>query len=141
MINEKSKRKSFFIANKTHREILIVVFVAMLVPVALVEIALYLLIFNIAAWQIGIPEAVFSILLPVLKKVNFILFITLPLVMFLLWLWALVVSKRIVGPFDRLQRELDKRIEGVKTGHLQVRKGDALEELIDKFNRLLDKSS
>ena len=141
MKTDKNKRKKLFIANKLHREILIVVFVAMLLPVILVGVVLHSLIFNITAWEIGIPEAVFSVLLPAVKQVNLIVFIALPFLMLLLWLWALVVTKRIVGPFDRLCREVDQRVKGTKTGHIQLRKGDALQELVDGFNRLLDKSA
>ncbi|MEA3328986.1 MAG: hypothetical protein U9Q08_04620 [Candidatus Omnitrophota bacterium] len=141
MKTNENKRKNFFIANKLHKEILIIVFVSMLLPVILVGITLHSLIFNIAAWEIGIPEAVFSVLLPAIKQVNFIVFIALPFVMLLLWFWALMATKRIVGPFDRLCREVDQRVKGTKTGRIQLRKGDALQELVDGFNRLLDKSS
>ena len=65
----------------------------------------------------------------------------LPLLFYLFIVWAYKVSNRLVGPFERILRELDSIIEGKEKRHLHVRKGDELaEELLKRINVLIDKT-
>ena len=119
--------------NKT----LILVFVAAVVPVTIIAICLYYLIFNMLAWQLGIPEAIAYNLVPVARKVNLIILIALPIALFVIWFMALELSHRIAGPLYRLEKELNDRIEGNKSGPIQLREKDELRALADKINKLI----
>ena len=137
---ENNKRKKFIFANKLHRRIMLIVFLSAIVPTIITGGCLYYLIFNITARQIGFPEAIFTILMPALRQVNIILLFVLPISITLIWFWAMVISHRMVGPLDRLTREIDDRITGTKTGRIRVRAKDAMSELSNKINLLLDKT-
>jgi len=134
-----NRRKRFLIANRLHRKIMFIVFIAAIVPVLIMGFALYTLIINITAWQIGFPEAVVSILIPAIRRVNIILLCTLPVAMLLILGWAFLISHNIVGPFERLLRDIDKRISGEITGHIGIRAKDALYDFVEKINRLIDR--
>jgi len=54
--------------------------------------------------------------------------------------WTYYVVNKIVGPHDRIIKELDEVIEGKKTGVLTVRKDDKMfTELLDKINKIIEK--
>lgn len=51
--------------------------------------------------------------------------------------WVYYISNRIVGPHNRIIRELDAMIEGKSKGQLSVRKDDAMfAEIVDRINKL-----
>lgn len=51
--------------------------------------------------------------------------------------WTYYISNRIVGPHNRIIRELDAMIEGKSKGQLSVRKDDAMfAEIVDRINKL-----
>lgn len=51
--------------------------------------------------------------------------------------WTYYISNRIVGPHNRIIRELDAMIEGNHKGQLSVRKDDAMfAEIVDRINKL-----
>ena len=132
-----NKRKGKFIGTSLQSKTLILVFFAALVPAAIVAVCLYYLIFNMLAWQLGIPEAIAYNLVPVARKVNLIILIALPISLFVIWFLALELSHKIAGPLYRLEKELDERINGKKTGPIQLREKDELRALADKINKLI----
>lgn len=101
--------------------------------------ALYYLIYFAVLNQMLIPEAVAVTLLPAMKKVNIILVIALPVLLFLILRAALVYSNRIVGPFYRIERELDRILAGDYSVRLKARDKDEMNAFIDKLNRVLEK--
>ena len=129
-------RKIKFINTSVQNKTLILVFIAAVVPMAIVSICLYYLIFNMLAWQLGIPESIAYNLLPVARKVNIILLVSLPVVLFFIWFAALELSHSIAGPIYRLEKELDDRIKGKKAGPILLREKDELKVLVDKINKL-----
>jgi len=133
---ESCKRKRFF-ANKLHEEIFITVFFATLVPMLLVTILLYYLIFQITAEQFGIPEAIAYNIIPAARQVTLILLITTPVAVVALMYLAHKLTHRLVGPFDRIIRELDDRIINNKKDPIIIRKKDKFVPLVDKINKLL----
>lgn len=137
-MNKNNKRKRAF-ANKLHKEIFWFVFVAALVPAAIVMVLLYYLIFNITAEQMVIPEAIAYNLIPAAKKVIAILLFAAPICIGAILLLAYKLSHRIIGPFDRIVRELGECAEGRKKDHILIRKNDKFKPLVDKINKLLDK--
>jgi methyl-accepting chemotaxis protein len=132
-------RKIKFINTPVQNKTLILVFIAAIVPMAIVSVCLYYLIFNMLAWQLGIPEIIAYNLVPVARKVNIIILLSLPAALFVIWLVALELSHRIAGPVYRLEKELDDRLDGKKTGPIRLRKKDELHILADKINRLIEK--
>ena len=121
------------------KKLLLLIFASAVIPTAIVATALYYLIFNLLAWQIGIPEAIAYNLIPVVKKINLIILVSLPIIFFLIWVIALELSHRVSGPLFRLERELEERIAGKGQGHIRLRPKDELKVLVDKINRLLNR--
>ena len=136
---EKNKRKKKYMGTSFQKKLLLLIFASAVIPTSIVGIALYYLIFNLLAWQIGIPEAIAYNLIPVLRKINLIILISLPVVFLLIWFIALELSHRISGPLFRLERELDERIAGKGQGHIRLRPKDELRVLVDKINKLINK--
>ena len=68
-----------------------------------------------------------------------IILIALPITLFVIWFIALELSHRIAGPLYRLEKELNERIDGKKSGPIQLREKDELKELADKINKLIVK--
>jgi len=134
-----NKRKKKFLGTSFQKKLLLLIFASAIIPTAIVATALYYLIFNLLAWQIGIPEAIAYNLIPVLRKINLIILVSLPIVFFLVWLIALELSHRISGPLFRLERELDERIAGKGHGQIKLRPKDELRAIVDKINKLINK--
>lgn len=138
MNNSKNARKKVF-ANKLHREIFLIVFAAAVIPTIVITAGLYCLIFEVVALQLGIPEAIAYNILPAAQKVLAILSIAVPIVIIIILLFAHKVAHTIVGPFDRIIRELDESLEGKKDGHIVIRKSDKFCPLVERINKLLDR--
>ena len=134
-----NKRKIKFVNSRLQRNLLILVFVSATIPAAIIAVCMYYMIFNMVAWQIGIPEAIAYNVLPVAQRVSTILMISLPVVLFLILLIALEISHKVAGPLVRLERELDDIIEGKKESCINVRKGDEFESLVHRINKLICK--
>jgi len=134
-----NKRKKFF-ANKLHKEIFFVVFFASILPATIVTVLLYYLIFGIVANQLGIPEAIAYNIIPAARKVTTILAVAVPVSILIILISALKISHRIVGPFDRITRELDENLKGKRKGHIILRAKDKFRPLVDRINKLLDKN-
>ena len=64
--------------------------------------------------------------------------ILFPVSMALLLIWVFRGTERIVGPLDRMIRELDERVRGNKRGPILLRPGDRLLPLADKINALIE---
>ena len=133
-----NKRKKGF-ANKLHREIFLLVFLAAFLPAGIVAISLYYLIFGVTAEQFGIPEIIAYNIIPASRKVTAILLLATPVSIFTILILAYKISHKIIGPFDRIIKELNERIEGKRKGHIQIRKTDKFRPLVDRINKLLDK--
>ncbi len=136
---EKNKRKKKFMGTSFQKKLLLLIFASAVIPTSIVAAALYYLIFNLLAWQMCIPEAIAYNLIPVVRKINLIILIALPIVFLLVWLIALELSHRVCGPLFRLEKELDERIAGKGHGHIRLRPKDELRVLVDKINKLINR--
>lgn len=134
----KNKRRAFF-ANKLHKELFLLIFLSILLPSGIITVALYYLIFNIVASQFGIPEAIAYNLIPAANKVVFILLTVAPVSILAILVFAHRVTHKIVGPYERIIRELDECIDGKRKTHLVIRKADRFLPLVNSINKLLDK--
>jgi len=136
------KRRSFrfnlLVNHPLQKKYLLFIIVAMIVPAVIVGSFLYYFIFTLAAEQIGIPEAVYGNLLPVVHKINTMLLIGLVPLFGLLLLWGLILSHRFCGPLYRIERDLDRILEGDHTVHFRVRENDGIKSIIDRLNRVAD---
>ena len=109
------------------------------IPLIILLTALYYLIYYSVFTEMLIPEAIVVTLLPAMKKVNLILLATVPIFLFLILKTALIYSNRIIGPVRRLERELDRVIEGDYSVRLKTRHKDELRAFVNKINMLLEK--
>ena len=108
-------------------------------PLILLLLALYYLIYYSVFNEILIPEALAVTLLPAMKKVNIVAIIAIPFILFVIIKSALIYSNRIIGPIPRLLKELDKAIAGDFSVRVKTRDKDELGTLINKVNTLLEK--
>ena len=138
-MDQTKNRRKYFFANAMHREIFLLVFLATLVPMVFTAVSLFYLIFNITADQVGIPEAIAYSIFPAARRVMTILCFVTPIAVIAVLVFAYKVTHRIVGPFDRVVRELDECISGRRQGPIILRSGDKFQPLIDNINSLLDK--
>jgi nitrogen fixation/metabolism regulation signal transduction histidine kinase len=136
---KKERRRRKFTGTILEKKLLLLFFASSIIPAAVVATALYFLIFNLLGYQVVFPEIIAYSIIPVLKKLNLIIFIGLPLVLAILWLIALEMSHRIAGPLSRLEKELDARISGKESGPIKVREKDEFKSLEEKINKLLNK--
>jgi len=130
------KRKWFF-ANQLHREMFFLVFGAMVIPAALTAAGLFYLIFSVTAEQAGFPETIAYTLIPAAKRVLWILAVATPVAMALVLVFAHRLTHRMVGPFDRIVRELDECLKGTRQGPIKLRPRDKFQPLVDAINKLL----
>lgn len=132
--------RMFFLArNELERHYVRLIALSLILPTLIVGGCLYYVIFDLMAEQLGIPEVVAYHLLPVVEKVNLVLIVSLPLLFLILFSIGLILSRRLVGPIERLEKELGDIIAGGMSKRLELRKDDALKPLIDSINALLDK--
>ena len=132
-------RIRFFRGSKLQFRYLMLVIISMLVPTLIVGSCLYYFIFTIMAEQLGIPEAIAINLIPVLKKINFMLITGLIPLFLLLFLWGLILSHRFSGPLERVEKDLDKILEGDTSIRFKVREKDDIKGIVDKLNKLIER--
>jgi hypothetical protein len=138
-MSQAAQKRRMFFANRMHREMFFLVFWSMLIPAALTAIGLFYLIFSITAEQAGFPETIAYTLIPAAKKVLWILAVTTPAVMAVALFLAHRLTHRIVGPFDRIVREMDQILKGERQGPIVLRPQDKFQPLVDLINRLIAK--
>ncbi len=132
-------RKIFLARNSLERHYVRLIALALILPSLIVGGCLYYVIFNLMAEQLGIPEIIAYHLLPVVKKVNLLLLIALPALFVILISIGMILTRRLVGPIERLEEELSVIAAGDLSKRLEIRKRDVLQPLVEKINMLLDK--
>jgi len=132
------RRRKLF-ANKMHREMFSIVFLAALIPVVIATILLLNLIFYLLTQETGISEAAMFNIIPVAAKVVSSLAIIAPVFIIIILVIAHRVSHRMVGPLDRITRELSECVQGRREGPIVLRKTDKLWPLVTEINILLEK--
>jgi len=133
------RRKKIFANKRIQLKYLMLLIVSMAVPLIFAIGCMYYLIFTIMAEQLGIPESIAYNLFPVVKKVNALLAIGLPPLFLLLIWWGTVLSHRIAGPLQRIEKELNKITHSHDFSHrIHLRKHDDVRPVADAINRLLD---
>ncbi len=133
----RNKRRQFF-ANKFHRQIFFIIVLAALLPTIIVAIALYYLIFGVIAQEVAIPETIAYHIMPAAKRATAIIFTLAPLVIITILTIARRITHSILGPYNRIIREIDENLEG-NTHQIKLRKQDKFSPLVERINRLLIK--
>ena len=134
-----NRRRIKYLGSPIQKKLLFLIFASAVIPATIIAVAMYYVIFNLMAWQMVIPEAIAYNIMPVLRKVNTIIAIAMPLVLLAIWFTALEVSHRIAGPLYRLEKELDSLIAGTSRGPIKLRKHDEFKLLAEKINKMLFK--
>ena len=133
------RRKQYFIKGPLQGRYLRLLVLSMMVPTVIVTGCLYYLMFTLTANQIAFPDAVAQHLFPVLKKINWILFIGLPLIFAVIFAYGVLISHRMAGPIYRLEEDLDKIAAGDFSRRVKFRTKDRMDSLAEKMNRVLEK--
>ncbi len=129
-------RIKWFMRHPIQAKYLLLVLVAMLAPTILLGFCFYTLVFELMARQLVFPEAIYGNLVPVVERVNNLLIIVLPILVFgLLWC-ALVISHRFGGPIERIENDLDRILAGETQHKIRLRKKDDLKGVADRINAL-----
>lgn len=138
MIKNSNLRKRLF-ANAMHKEIFFLVFGAAIIPTVIVAVSLYYFIFYVTAEQIGIPETIAYHIVPAASKVTEMLFLVIPTVIVFILVIAYRISHSIVGPYDRIIREMNESLNGQRKGPISLRKNDRFWPLVCAINDILHK--
>jgi signal transduction histidine kinase len=110
-----------------------------IIPLIILLVAIYYLIYFTVFQEMLIPEAVAVTLLPAMKKVNLVMAVTVPVILISLFRMALIYSNRIIGPIPRLEKELDKALSGDYSVRIKARDNDELKTFVNKINLLLER--
>ncbi len=138
MVNARTRGEMFF-ANTMHRDIFLFVFLICFIFMSVTTLAVHYVIFNIASQQFGVPKAVAYYVFPTAQKITLSLSVILPLLLLFTLYFTSQIAQRIVGPFNRILRELEQNLSGERKGSLVVRKNDRFAPLIEKINALIEK--
>ena len=132
-------RLKYIMRNKLQLKFLALILLSILIPLFIVGGCLYYVMFQIMAEQLGIPESIAANLIPVLNKINLLLLLALPLVLILIFFVAIFLTHRLVGPLDRLERDLVKIASGDYSVRLTLRKDDDLKPMSEIINKIVNK--
>lgn len=132
-------RKFFLVRNRLERRYLRLIALSLILPALIIGSCLYYVIFNLMAEQLGIPEVIAYHLLPVLRKVNLVLMVSLPIVFVALFSIGFALTRNLVGPIERLEAELKEIVAGNLSRKLKLRKKDALRPLVHNINILMER--
>ncbi len=134
-----SKRSIFKVANKYQKKVMMLVFWSSLISIVISSITIYLMTFVIIASEMPDKAFITFNVVPAAGKSAVVLVLLMILWLMLIIAIAQRVSNKLVGPIDRLYRELDEIGKlGIKK-HIHFRKGDDLTELASKINRIVDR--
>jgi len=75
----------------------------------------------------------------VVHKINYILIIGLPVVFVVIMTWAVHLSKRFVGPLERLEEDLMKIDSGDYSVRIHIKDDHDLKPIANVINHLMDK--
>jgi len=132
------RRTRYFIKKHFQIRYILFVFLAMLIPTGICGGALYYLMWQTIAAEIGIPEAIESQIMPALNKVDTALMFILPIVFLGMITLSVYISHKIAGPSYRLENELKEILKGDYSRRIKLRSHDELQEIAELVNKLLD---
>jgi len=129
------KRRGSLLTVKTKLQghLMWLVFCSMAVPTLVLGIVVVMLL--------GYPFDLFAGATPdaTRARVLLTLCVSSPVVLIGLLCWAFFLTNRIVGPVERMIRELDARLDGTASGPISLRPKDQLLPLAEKINLVIAK--
>ena len=132
-------RSRFITGNPFQFKYFALILLSTILPLLVVMGCLYYLVFQIMAEQLAIPESIAYNLIPVVKRINFLLIVGMPPIIILLFIWGAILTHRLIGPLARLEKDLKKISSGAYSARLKIRKDDDLRPLADAINKVIDK--
>ena len=129
----------FIAKNPLQIKFLALILASILLPLLLAVGCLYYLIFQVMAEQLAIPESIAYNLIPVVEKINFLLIVSLPPAVALIFIGGLILTHRLIGPLKRLEDDLTKIAAGDYSIRLNIRKDDDLRPIAEAMNKIIDK--
>ena len=136
----KLRRRKVF-ANPLHKELVKLFVLASIVPAIIVALCFYYYLLT----TVGSAESLSSDTLTLsmvsaAKQVLTILIIAMPVCVLTILFFTRRATHMIIGPFDRVVREIDQSLEGKRKGPIHLRKGNKFKPLVDRINNLLEKA-
>ncbi len=129
------RRTLFKKKDKLQHKYLRLIMLSLSLPTFLVGACLYKLTFYIFSQYITAPEIMETALLPAIKKINF----SLPVLFLVLFATGVAISNRLVGPVNRMIKDVKEITGGNYSKRIKLRQNDDLKPLADTINRMLDK--
>ncbi|MDJ0914816.1 MAG: hypothetical protein QNI95_14685 [Desulfobacterales bacterium] len=130
-------KRWWYSGNPIQTKILVVVFVSMLFPMITMTICFWFLF----RWFVDnfslLPVAVYQSLMSIFNQLKFFWGFSLVLIFIVMLLWSLYISNRLVGPIDRLERDLDNILTGNDNLEIKVRDKDDLRGIADRINLMV----
>lgn len=120
------------IKTKLQNQLIWMICAAMAVPTLILGGALYLIATKLSQPAAGL--APHEVVASVVRYVA----VLFPMASAALLYWVFKGTNNLVGPIERIIRELDQQLTGQRTGRIVLRPGDQLIPLADKINVLLD---
>ena len=127
------KRRTLRFSSSLHQDVFLSVVLASFVPLLLLSgVILYISIVinnsGALAQNVFADKAVIWIILTMLAA---------PVAAMIMLLLCFLVTAKIVGPLDRITREINENIQGKRSGPIIVRDKDKLSALVEAINALL----
>ncbi len=136
----KWRRRKIF-ANSLHKELVKLFALASIVPVIIVALCFYYyLLTTVGSAESLSSDSLTLNMVSVAKQVLTLLIIAMPICILTILFFTRKATHVIIGPFDRIVKEIDRTIDGQRKGPIHLRKGDKFKPLVDRINILLEKS-
>lgn len=126
------RRPILTVKTSLQSQLIWLIFAALTVPTLIFGWSLYSLIHDFTSTPVQLTAVEM-----VMKTVPYVA-VAYPVLLACILILSFHVTNRIVGPVDRLIREIGDRVEGRSSGPLHLRPGDALIPLVEQINRVLE---
>jgi len=141
-VSEKINRKFLLNLNKYQKHIIYPILVFCFIAAIMVYLCLQVLVvknFTYGSFKLLGFDSIFASI-QFQTAIQFFLLVILIMLIFII-LWIYHQTNKIIGPHDRIIRELDEIILGKRKDALTVRKDDDMfGELVDRINTIIGKS-
>jgi len=131
------RRTRIFLNHPLQNQYILHIIIAALIPMVVLFLNVYLLIWISVTQYIGAGEPNLVI---AFDRVNSFVLLEIPLVLLFLFLWAIYISHKLVGPLLRLEIDLNKMLEGEHGLRIQLRDSDQKEikDIVETLNKVLE---
>ena len=120
------------VKTKLQNQLIWMIFAAMAIPTLVLGGSMFLMIARLSAPDTSVsPHEVIAGIMGYVA-------VLFPVSIAALLYWVFHGTNKLVGPIERMTQELDRRIEGQKSGPIVLRPGDQPIPLVDKINVLLE---